>query len=79
MKLFKNIILFTAAVLFAACQTDVETPQLYNPENFVAPVISECGDIIVNADNSNSENVIFHGQQPTLDNQYKYCIRFISH
>ncbi len=59
MKLFKNIILFTAAVLFAACQTDVETPQLYNPENFVAPVLSECGDIIVNADNSNSENVIF--------------------
>ena len=45
--------------LFAACQTDVDTPQLYNPDNFVAPVMSECGDVIVNADNSESENVIF--------------------
>ena len=50
---------FAAAALFAACETDVETPQIYNPENFVAPVIGECGDIIVNADNSDNENVVF--------------------
>lgn len=59
MKLLKNIMLLAATALFAACETDVDTPQIYNPENFVAPVISECGDIIVNADNSDSENVVF--------------------
>lgn len=59
MKLLKNIMLFAATVLLAACETDVETPQIYSPEKFVAPVISECGNIIVNADNSNSENVVF--------------------
>lgn len=59
MKLLKNIMFFAAAALFAACETDVETPQIYNPENFVAPVIGECGDIIVNADNSDNENVVF--------------------
>lgn len=59
MKLLKNIMFFAAAALFAACETDVETPQIYNPANFVAPVIGECGDIIVNADNSDNENVVF--------------------
>lgn len=59
MKLFKNIILFAVVALFASCETDVDTPQIYTPSQFVAPVIGNCGDVIVNADNSASENVIF--------------------
>lgn len=60
MKLFKNIILFAAAVAaFVSCETDVETPQLSSTDKFVAPVIGQCGDVIVNADNSKEETVIF--------------------
>lgn len=59
MKLFKNIMLFATVALLASCETDVNTPQINNPETFVAPVIGNCGDVIVNADNSKTENVIF--------------------
>jgi hypothetical protein len=60
MKLFKNIILFAAAVAaFVSCETDVETPQLSSTDKFVAPIIGQCGDVIVNADNSKEETVIF--------------------
>ena len=59
MKLFKNILLFAVAATFASCETDVETPQLGNITEFVAPVIGQCSDVIVNADNSKEETVIF--------------------
>lgn len=59
MKLIKSIMTMAAATLLAACQTDVDTPQLYAPENVVAPVINDCSNLIVNADNAESENVIF--------------------
>lgn len=59
MKLLKNIILFAVAALLASCETDVETPQIYKSDKFVAPEIGQCNDVIVNADNSNTENVIF--------------------
>ncbi|MBO4986031.1 MAG: SusE domain-containing protein [Bacteroides sp.] len=59
MKLFKNIMLFAAAAVFASCETDVDTPQVGSPDNFVAPVIGQCSDVIVNADNSKDETVIF--------------------
>ncbi len=59
MKIAKNIMTLAAAALFAACQTDIDTPQIGNPETFVAPVISACSDVVVNADNAESENVVF--------------------
>lgn len=59
MKLIKNMMLFAAALLVASCDTDVDTPQISNPSEFVAPVIGQCSDVIVNADNSNDESVIF--------------------
>ena len=61
MRLFKNIMLFAAVAtaLFTSCETDVDTPQISTPESFVAPVIGQCSDVIVNADNSANENVIF--------------------
>lgn len=65
MRLFKNIMLFAAVAtaLFTSCETDVDTPQISTPESFVAPVIGQCSDIIVNADNSANESVILLGQQ----------------
>lgn len=59
MKLFKSIMTLATAALFAACQTDIDTPQIGNSADFVAPVLGACGDVIVNADNADSENVIF--------------------
>lgn len=61
MRLFKNIMLFAAVAtaLFTSCETDVDTPQISSPESFVAPVIGQCSDIIVNAENSANENVVF--------------------
>ena len=60
MKLFKNIILFAAvAASLVSCETDVDTPQLGSADKFVAPVIGQCSDVIVNADNSKEETVIF--------------------
>jgi len=52
MKLIKNIMLLMAVVLFAACETDIDTPQVNSSDKYVAPVIGQCSDIIVNADNS---------------------------
>lgn len=59
MKLFKNIALFAAVALLAGCETEIDTPQLNAPADFVAPVMSDCGNVVVNADNSDDENVIF--------------------
>lgn len=51
--------LFAAVALLASCETDVDTPQIYKSDKFVAPVVGQCNDVIINADNSNTENVIF--------------------
>jgi len=51
--------LFAALTAFASCETDVDTPQISNPDKFVAPVIGQCSDVIVNADNSKDETVVF--------------------
>lgn len=48
-----------AVVLFAACETDIDTPQVNSSDKYVAPVIGQCSDIIVNADNSKDETVVF--------------------
>lgn len=58
MKFIKNIFLFVLVATLAACETDIDTPQIYTPENFVAPVIGDCNDVIVTADNGD-ETVIF--------------------
>lgn len=59
MKMLKYIISCAMAALLASCESDVDTPQIYNPDKFVAPVVGKCNDVIVNADNSNAENVVF--------------------
>lgn len=60
MKAIKNILfLGAAALMLASCDNDMETPQLANEANFVAPVINNVGDVIVNADNSDAETVVF--------------------
>lgn len=60
MKAIKNILfLGAAALMVASCDSDMETPQLVNEANFVAPVINNVGDVIVNADNSDAETVVF--------------------
>lgn len=59
MKLIKNIMLLMAVALFAACETDIDTPQINSSDKFVAPVIGKCSDVIVNADNSKDETVVF--------------------
>lgn len=48
-----------AAFTFASCETDVEQVQLAPEKEFVAPVLNEQGDIIVNADNVDVEAVTF--------------------
>lgn len=48
-----------AVVLFAACETDIDTPQVNSSDKYIAPVIGQCSDIIVNADNSKDETVVF--------------------
>lgn len=59
MKSVKNILLFSAIALFAACESDMENAQIANPKNFVAPVMNNVGDVIVNQDNSDAETVVF--------------------
>lgn len=59
MKLIKNIMLLLALGLFAACETDIDTPQINSSDKFVAPVMGQCSDVIVNADNSKDETVVF--------------------
>ena len=50
MKFFKYIILSAAVAMFASCETDLDTVQINNPEEFVAPEIKgEYGDITVTA------------------------------
>ncbi len=48
-----------AAFTFASCETDVEQVKLAPETEFVAPVLNEQGDIIVNADNVDVEAVTF--------------------
>lgn len=48
-----------AAFTFASCETDVEHVKLAEESDFVAPVLSEQGDIVVNGDNISVESVTF--------------------
>lgn len=60
MKAIQNILMFGVACLsFAACESDMDEMKIGNPSTFVCPVMQNVGNVIVNADNSNSENVIF--------------------
>lgn len=60
MKFFKYIILSAAVAMFASCETDLDTVQINNPEEFVAPEIKgEYGDITVTAANAKTESVEF--------------------
>ena len=61
MKKIQYMALAVAACFgLASCATDIETPQLAAPEgeNYAAPTLAACADILVNSDNS-SENVSF--------------------
>ena len=60
MKFLKNILLFAAVMGFASsCDSDIDTLQIATPEKFVAPVINNCNDVIVNLDNVKAETVVF--------------------
>mgnify|MGYP002507957589 CR=1 FL=1 len=60
MKFFKNIILSVAVAMFASCETDVETVQISNPDDFVIPVLKgEYSDITVTAENAKTGSVEF--------------------
>lgn len=59
MKAYKFLILGAAALLFASCENDMEKVQLGNNSSFIAPVINNVGNVIVNADNSDDETVVF--------------------
>lgn len=60
MKFFKYIILSAAVAMFASCETDLDTVQINNPEEFVTPEIKgEYGDITVTAANAKTESVEF--------------------
>lgn len=60
MKITKYIMaLATVATIMMACSTDVDEPQISSPSQFVAPVINNVGNVIINADNSKAENVVF--------------------
>ena len=60
MKYIKYIMLLATIGFFAACDSDIENVQINNPSGFVAPVIGQCNNVIVNADNSNAESVVFN-------------------
>lgn len=60
MKLLKYITLFAATALMAvSCKNDVEIAEISTPDQFVAPVIGKCSNVVVNADNSKAESVIY--------------------
>ena len=59
MKLLKNIMLFAAALAFASCDSDIDELQIATPDKFVAPVIGQCNDVIVNGDNVKAETVVY--------------------
>lgn len=60
MKLLKNILLFAAAAAFASsCDSDIDTLQIATPDKFVAPVMGNCNDVIVNLDNVKAETVVY--------------------
>ena len=60
MKLFKYMILSVTVAMFASCETDLETIQIVNPDEFVAPVLKgEYSDITVTAENSKTGSVEF--------------------
>lgn len=59
MKLINKFMLLMAVVLFAACSTDVDTPQINSSDKFVTPIIGQCTDVIINADNNKDEMVVF--------------------
>ena len=48
-----------AALMLASCENDMEQVQMGNAESFTAPVMNNVGNVIVNADNSDAETVVF--------------------
>jgi len=59
MKAYNLLFLGAAALMLASCENDMEQVQLANASQFVAPVINNVGNVIVNADNSDNETVVF--------------------
>lgn len=60
MKYIKYLMtLIAAASTLVACETDVDQPKLDAEENYVAPVLNQQADIIVNGDNVKVESVTF--------------------
>ena len=61
MKSIKNFAILLASLLcFWACNTEIATVQLSPDSAFTAPTLVQMGDVIVNADNSKVEAVIFN-------------------
>lgn len=60
MKAYKYLFLGVAAtMMLASCENDMEQVQMGKAESFVAPVMNNVGNVIVNADNSDAETVVF--------------------
>jgi hypothetical protein len=59
MKFIKYIMLLATIGFFTACDSDIENVKISDPTSFVAPVIGQCNNVIVNADNSAAESAIF--------------------
>lgn len=60
MKYIKFLsMMLAAAMTFVACETDVDQPQLLPESEFVAPVMVEMGDVVINSDNIKVEKVTF--------------------
>ncbi len=60
MKSIKYLMTIVAAAsMLVACETDVDQPKLGAEDTFVAPVLNEQADVIVNGDNVKVESVTF--------------------
>lgn len=77
MRYIKNIaILLVSLFCFWACETELETARL-NPESgFTAPTLIAMADVIVNADNSKVEAVIFNWTEASfgVPTQIEYAL-----
>ena len=59
MKYINNILLLLAVFMFAACETDIDTPQIGTSDKFVAPVIGQCSNLVIDANNAKDESAVF--------------------
>ena len=58
MKIFRYIATLMILILGASCDTDVEKPTLVSKSDVVAPVMKDCADIVINANNLKEEIIL---------------------